>query len=292
LHAAFAHQHFQRRRGSAAGRGDVLAQRRRRKIRAGQQFAGAGDGFARELCREFLGQAGQVAVSRADQNETKGVMTTTLTNVKFVEWDFNADNAVANGACYIIGGSLDAGWDNPVDGGSDGGTTDGGTTDGGSGCHVVINEVQVAGSGGASDEFVEIFNPCSASVNMNGWKLMYRSASNNSVTLATLTETIVSNGYVLIGGSGYTGTATADQTENGGMAAGGGAVGVTDGSATLIDSVSYGTLSVANAFTETAPAAAPPSASSIARSPNGNDTNNNSTDFVIRSAPTPKAANP
>ncbi len=163
---------------------------------------------------------------------------------------------------------------------------------------MVVNEVQTAGGGGgtgASDEFVELYNQCATSQSLSGWQLAYRSAGNNSGGADTVlfnftSQTIGATGYLLLAGSGYTGTATADATMTNGLAVSG-AVGIKNGT-TLIDSVSYGTLTATNAFTETAAAAGPPASQSIARSPNGADSNNNGTDFVVRATPTPKAANP
>src|SRR5208282_4842690 len=56
--AVLAHQHVQRRDGGAARRGDILAQRAGVERGAVEQFARAGDGFAGELCRQRLRQAG------------------------------------------------------------------------------------------------------------------------------------------------------------------------------------------------------------------------------------------
>ena len=39
--------------------------------------------------------------------------------------------------------------------------------------HVVISEIQIAG-GNSNDEFVELYNPTNASVNLTGWRLNFR----------------------------------------------------------------------------------------------------------------------
>jgi hypothetical protein len=44
---------------------------------------------------------------------------------------------------------------------------------------LVISEFRFFGSGGESDEFIEIFNPTSAPVNLNGWKLNGANSSGN-----------------------------------------------------------------------------------------------------------------
>jgi hypothetical protein len=134
---------------------------------------------------------------------------------------------------------------------------------------------------------------------MAGWSIVYRSAGNNSggadVHLLTLAAPLMipANGYLLFVGTAYAGTLTPDgMWTTGGLAGGGGAVGLRDNAGALVDSVSYNTLTTANNLTETAPAPNPPAMQSIARHPNGHDSNNNSTDFVISTAPTPRAANP
>ena len=77
------------------------------------------------------------------------------------------------------------------------------------------------------------------------------------------------------------------------MASAGGAIGLRDGAGKLIDSVGYGTAT--NSFVETVaapmPVTAPSPGNSIARSPNGADTNNNKTDFKTTTKDTPGAAN-
>src|SRR5437016_1930513 len=71
---------------------------------------------------------------------------------------------------------------------------------------VVVNEVQTSGSGGATDEWIELYNPCATMVNLAGSKLTYRSATNatlnDTYTLAALNLNIAANGYVLVANSG------------------------------------------------------------------------------------------
>jgi hypothetical protein len=163
------------------------------------------------------------------------------------------------------------------------------------GCGPVVNELQ---SGGvtASDEWVELFNPCTAAIDLDGWKLAYRSAGNNSgrsdLLLVALTQKISAGGYLLFVGGGYTGSAKADGKWSGGHLAGdGGAVGLRDAGGKLIDSVAYQTLTTTNGFTEGAPAPNPEANSSIERLPNGADSDDNSKDFQTTPSPTPGAAN-
>jgi hypothetical protein len=160
---------------------------------------------------------------------------------------------------------------------------------------VVINEVQTGGSGGNTDEWVELYNACPNVVNLAGSKLAYRSATNSTPndtnTLTPLNLTIAAGGYLLIANSGYTGSATPDikPFAAGGLADTGGAVGLRDSVGTLIDSMGWGTAS--NPFVETATCLNGAHGQSMARTPNGTDTNNNMNDFKIATTPTPRATN-
>jgi hypothetical protein len=181
--------------------------------------------------------------------------------------------------------------------GGTGGTNTGGTNTGGTGgaapgCHLVVNEIMTASSSSASDELVELFNPCGASVNLTGQVLAYRSAAGTTdVTLFSFTSgSVAAGGYLLIVGSAWSGGGQPDGSfAAGGLAAAGGGVALRDATDTLVDSVGYGTAT--NDFVEGTVAAAPAVGQSIGRSPNGVDTNDNAANFVTFSVPTPKAPN-
>ena len=167
-------------------------------------------------------------------------------------------------------------------------------------CAPKINEVQTSVSGDARWEFVEVYNPC-GDFDLTGWSLVYRSATdvaprdgNDSQTLFTFATTIPHAGFLVITGpsTGYAGPSD-------GMLAGlgladDGAVGLRDGSARLADSVAYGAVSTGQAFIEGTAAQKPPRSSapgqSIARKPDGKDSNDNSQDFAV-ATPTPGGHN-
>lgn len=163
--------------------------------------------------------------------------------------------------------------------------------------HVVLNEVKVAGSGTASgvanDEFVEIYNPCGTTISLANWTLVHRAASGtNENVIATLSKSIGGNGYFLVAETQCACSTSADVTyTTGTLAATGGGIGLRNPSGTLIDSIGYGT-GTDNAFVEGAPAAAPGGGQSIARHPNGFDSDHNDSDFTVANNPTPRAANP
>jgi hypothetical protein len=157
--------------------------------------------------------------------------------------------------------------------------------------HVVINEVQTGASSSLSDEFIELYNPCPTAIDLAGSSLVYRSAAGTAdILILNLTPTIAAGGYLLITGPNFPDGGMPDQSYGAGhLAAAGGGVGIRDGAQLLVDSVGYGTAT--NAFIEGAKAPAPSTGQSIARKPNGADTDHNDVDFAVASVPTPRAAN-
>lgn len=166
-------------------------------------------------------------------------------------------------------------------------------------CYVTVNEVQVAGAGGASDEWVELYNGCPFAVDLNNARILYRSAAGVSdVVMVSFDATtpIAAGGFLLYVGSSYPAGSPRNGMINGGLAGPGGGLGVvyplsyTGGASNLIvDSVGYGTAT--NIYVEGTVIAAPASASSIRRRPNGTDTNDNSVDFTVTTTPTPGVTN-
>lgn len=162
---------------------------------------------------------------------------------------------------------------------------------------VVISQFQVAG-GTAADEFVELHNVSGSDVDLNGYRLVYRSAAGTSdVTVASwAASTIIpAGGYYLIAhATGYDGATSANVTYNAGST--GSFSGTSGGFAlrsgepntgTIIDSVGYG--SATNAFVETATTSVPAANAAKARGGEGcADTDNNSSDFVTVSPSAPR----
>jgi len=161
---------------------------------------------------------------------------------------------------------------------------------------LTINEFSTGVTGTATNEFVELFNPGTTTIDVGGFKVVYRSASgasdNTLVTIPAGTQ-LVAGAFYLLGGSGYAGAVPADQSFGLSLAATGGSIGVRDAGGALLDAVAYGT--AANGLGEGSPAAAPPTAASpgtsAIRLPDGHDTADNATDFAVTTVPTPKAAN-
>lgn len=69
--------------------------------------------------------------------------------------------------------------------------------------HVIINQVYGGSDDGdASHSFIELYNPCDETVDLNGWELQYRSSEDgdhsDSWQQLALTGTIPAQGYYLI----------------------------------------------------------------------------------------------
>jgi hypothetical protein len=160
---------------------------------------------------------------------------------------------------------------------------------------VKVNEFSTGTTGAAADEFVELVNAGTATADVSGYKVVYRSAAGTTdVTLATLPAgtSLAPGQHYLLGGSAYSGAHAPNQSFSFGLAAAGGGIGVRGSSGALLDSVGYG--SATNAFVEGSVAPAPPAAdvpgTSAARVPDGHDSGDNSADFVVQAA-TPGATN-
>jgi endonuclease G len=155
--------------------------------------------------------------------------------------------------------------------------------------NIVISQFQVAG-GTANDEFIELHNTSANNFDLNGYRLVYRSAAGtNDVLFAEwTTSTIIAPGaYYLVASTAYDGTVAPNLTYNPtacscALAAAGGGLAIRNGALNtgiIIDSVGYGTAS--NAFIETAVTAAPAANSGQARlNVACQDTDNNASDFL------------
>jgi lamin tail-like protein len=160
---------------------------------------------------------------------------------------------------------------------------------------VRVNEFSTGVEGALTDEFVEIVNTGTEAADLSGYRLVYRSANGTSdVSLGALPDgTVLAAGaFLLFGGSGYAGARPADRSFATSLASSGGGLGLRDPSGALLDSVAWGTAT--NAFAEDrvapAPTIAPAPGKSAGRHPDGEDTNDNGTDFT-EGDPTPGAGN-
>ena len=178
------------------------------------------------------------------------------------------------------------------------------------GDQLVISEVY-GGGGSASAtvarDYVELHNPTSAPVGVDGLSVQYRSATGagNPSGVTALTGSVPAGGYYLVGlsgsGSGAAAAPLPTPDASGSTALSGSAGTVflarqttaltapPTGSLTadprVVDLVGYG----ASGTFEGTPTAAPSAATSVARDAAGKDTDDNGADLVV-GAPTPDAA--
>jgi len=154
----------------------------------------------------------------------------------------------------------------------------------------LVNEVMTGGTASGADEFVEVSNPCPTSIDLAGARLAYRSAAGTSdSTLVTWAPgtVLVPGGRLVYGGATFTGPRNGDL--GAGLSGTGGGVAIRAATGEVVDSVGYGTAT--NAFVEGAAAPAPAAGSSIARIPDGSDTDQNGTDWTVTATITPGTAN-
>lgn len=174
--------------------------------------------------------------------------------------------------------------------------------------HVVISEVQIAGPNGTDDEFVELYNPTGSSVDLAGWRLTRKTSGGTQNTLVSnITGTIPAHGYFLVAHSAsYSGATTADiqySAASQNIAINNSVVLYSDAGTTQVDLVGMGSATAS----ETASTVNPASGESVERKANsasdatsmgtggtdefagnGEDTDNNASDFVSRLASQPQ----
>ena len=161
----------------------------------------------------------------------------------------------------------------------------------------VISQFQVAG-GSATDEFIELHNISSNTVDLNGYRVVYRSAAGtNDVAMVEWTTgtTVPAGGFYLIANSTYDGTVPSNINYNVSMvsmSASGGGIAIRNGAVNtgvIVDSVGYG--SATNAFVESNVTPAPAANSGQGRINNGcQDSDSNVNDFTNINPSTPHNA--
>lgn len=165
--------------------------------------------------------------------------------------------------------------------------------------HLVISEV--SGDNDDPFDFVELYNPTSSQISLDGWSIQYKSATGDfgSIAKKNLTGGIKPEGFYLIAKSGVTPTPDCTWAQNLSQSNGnvflvnntGKLTGADDSN--IVDKVAYGN----GDSPETSPAPSPGADKSVERKTdemgidhsygNGWDTNNNSEDFLV-SDPNPQ----
>lgn len=161
--------------------------------------------------------------------------------------------------------------------------------------HLVVSEMMTGGTS-ASDEFIELYNPSSAMLPLEGLEVVYVTASGATVTrkaswpagapgMSPGAHLLIANGAGIFAGLG-------DLAYANGLAATGGSVALrVVGAATAIDAVGWG--NATSSWLETRPGPAPAAGSSLERLPGGSlgsgqDTDDNLIDFLIQPVPDPQ----
>lgn len=180
----------------------------------------------------------------------------------------------------------------------------------GSGTHLVINEVDYDSVGTDTSEFVEIFNPTSAGVSLAGHTLVLVNGSGGtsySVIDLSSAGTLPAGGYLVIANATVSVAPGAivrawpgamDQIQNGSpdglaLVAGGAIVDALSYEGEITAATVTGVAGTVSLVEGTATTAADNNATpaSLARVPNGRDTDDASADWAISTAPTPGAPN-
>jgi DNA/RNA endonuclease G (NUC1) len=162
--------------------------------------------------------------------------------------------------------------------------------------HLVISQFQAGGAANFNDEFVEIHNTSSSGIDLNGYRVVYRSASGTNDVgpfAQWSTSTIIpAGGYYLIATTSYDGTSTPNITYDPAacacsMGANAGGLAIKNASDAIIDSAGWGTAT--NAFVEGTVTSAPGNDNSKARKQSGcQDADNNANDFETLTPSAPR----
>jgi hypothetical protein len=173
--------------------------------------------------------------------------------------------------------------------------------------HVVIAEFATRGPSAATDEFVELYNPTDSPIDISGWKLQYNPASGTGWldrAILPASSSIPARGFFLIANQSYIGSVTPDYTSalwnSGSGMADNGHSRIITGASAEVDKVGWGTAvapegsaapnhgTTANGNSVERKATATSTADSLFTGGahmllgNGQDTNNNSVDYVVQ----------
>jgi hypothetical protein len=180
--------------------------------------------------------------------------------------------------------------------------------------HLVISELATRGASSAFDEFVELYNPTNADVNLNQWKLQTKSATGTTWTDRVIfgaADTIQSGGYLLTANTnGYVSPASGPVPDKVWLNPGTGvadssAIRLIDPNGNTVDAVALGATSTGGEGTPLASFPGSATSRSYERKAlptsteatmngsgsdallgNGHDTDNNASDFYLRATTT------
>jgi hypothetical protein len=170
--------------------------------------------------------------------------------------------------------------------------------------HVVINEIQTSSGSndGQYDDWVEFYNPTASAIDLGSSSIQKTSAAGTSLYRKALSGTIAAGGYFLIVRNHASTSQALKDAAN--VLAAGSSFSLVDNSIIYLvnnnedivsssdpDIVDFVGLGSSSYFEGSGAAQNPPEGKSIARIPDGEDNNQNATDFVVQDIPTPKEAN-
>ena len=171
---------------------------------------------------------------------------------------------------------------------------------------IVISEIQIAGAT-TTDEFIELYNPTSSPVDMEGWRLTKKTSTGSQSNLVSnISGIIPAYGYFLITHPNYDDTTISDlpySATSNSISTNNSVILYSDAGVTIVDKIGMGdTIDVETVATEN-----PTTDTSIERKAqststtesmnvggadefagNGEDTNNNLNDFLVRDIPQPQ----
>lgn len=169
--------------------------------------------------------------------------------------------------------------------------------------HLLINEIQtdsVAGAGGSTDDFVELYNPTDQGIVLDAWSLQKQSSASTSAIYKTnLNGVIAAGGYfLLVRGDVSTAQELKDMADilmasNFSISSGNTIYLVNDNinieNQADVNIVDYVGMGVAESFEGVASADNPGETKSISRVPDGEDSDENSVDFFVLDTPSPQS---
>lgn len=168
--------------------------------------------------------------------------------------------------------------------------------------HLVVNEIHIdglSGAGGSEDDWVELYNPTGASVSIDGWSLQKFSSTGSTPSKQALSGTIPGESYFLVVRDGASTTQSlkdmADLLANNSfsLSANNKVYLVNDlesvvpsaTSSNIVDYVGFGS---ADHYEGAAAAPNVSEEKSISRVPDGEDTDENSVDYILQDIPSPE----
>lgn len=187
--------------------------------------------------------------------------------------------------------------------------------------HVVISEIYGGGGNSGStykNDFIELYNPTSSPVTLDGWSVQYTSSTGSTWQVSNINGTIAPHRFFLVqeaaGSGGSVDLPTPDADGSLAMSSTKGKVALVNSTtalsgtgptgSTIVDLVGFGS---ANGYEGSGPAPAPSNSTSIERKANSNssissmgtggadelegngyDSNDNANDFIVRSDPQPQ----